>query len=227
MAENSTKASIKYWEGVNADVDGMLGGIPQVPEYAHIDKVDIQSSKNLLAKLGFGGRKGLRLAENALEGGAGIGRVTEALLVKVAKQVDVIEPLAKFTAGLQGKPGIRNIFNVGLEDWRPNEGDQYDLIWTQWCVGYLDDEQLVDYLKRCKEVLTPKTGVLVIKENIATDNNDVWDETDSSVTRADVKFHRIFKQAGMRLVKSEIQRGLPQNASVTLFPIYMYALKPE
>lgn len=71
MAENTTKPSIKYWEGVNADVDGMLGGIPQIPEYAHIDKVDIQSSKNLLAKLGFGARKGLRLAQNALEGGAG------------------------------------------------------------------------------------------------------------------------------------------------------------
>lgn len=91
--------------------------------------------------------------------------------------------MAKFTAALQGKPGVRNIFNVGLEDWRPKEGDQYDLIWIQWCVGYLDDEQLVAYLKRCKEVLTPKTGVIVIKENIATDDNDVWDETDSSVTR--------------------------------------------
>jgi protein N-terminal methyltransferase len=36
------------------------------------------------------------------------------LLLDVADQVDVIEPVEKFTAGLQGKPGVRNIYNVGL-----------------------------------------------------------------------------------------------------------------
>ena len=91
--------------------------------------------------------------------------------------------MAKFTEGLKTNAGVRNIFNVGLESWKPNEGDQYDLIWTQWCVGYLNDEQLVSYLQRCKEILTPKTGVIVVKENISTDNNDIWDETDSSWTR--------------------------------------------
>ena len=70
-AQSTVSEGIKYWQGVNADVDGMLGGIPQVPEFAHIDKVDIQSSKNLLAKLGIGARSGLRMAENTLEGGAG------------------------------------------------------------------------------------------------------------------------------------------------------------
>lgn len=86
MAENATKPSVKYWEGVNADVDGMLGGIPQVPEYAHIDKVDIQSSKNFLAKLGFGARKGLRLAERALEGGAGYANQPSSFRSKLGHQ---------------------------------------------------------------------------------------------------------------------------------------------
>lgn len=122
-------------------------------------------------------------ADPAINNTNSIGRITEALLVKVSKQVDVIEPVAKFTEGLKNNAGVRNIFNVGLESWKPNEGDQYDLIWTQWCVGYLNDEQLVSYLQRCKEVLTPKTGVIVVKENISTDNNDIWDETDSSWTR--------------------------------------------
>ena len=64
-------AAKAYWQDVSATVDGMLGGISSTPGYTHITKVDIQSSRNFLAKLGFGTRPGLRKAEVALEGGAG------------------------------------------------------------------------------------------------------------------------------------------------------------
>lgn len=111
-----------------------------------------------------------------------IGRVTEGLLLPIAEQVDVIEPVAKFTAALQGKAGVREVFSCGLEEWRPAEGTRYDLIWTQWCVGHVTDEQLVQYLERCKTVLN-LDGVIVIKENLSTKDVDVFDETDSSVTR--------------------------------------------
>lgn len=56
---------IKYWEGVDPDVNGMLGGFPQV------SKVDLQGSRNFLAKLGIGTKSGQRLVTSALEGGAG------------------------------------------------------------------------------------------------------------------------------------------------------------
>ena len=112
-----------------------------------------------------------------------IGRVTEGLLLGVADEVDVIEPFAKFTAALQGKPGVRHIFNVGLEDWQPGEGVCYDLIWTQWCVGHLNDEQLVAYLKRCSKALSPDGGLIVVKENLSTSGCDYFDEVDKSVTR--------------------------------------------
>ncbi len=101
----------------------------------------------------------------------------------MADLVDVIEPLDKFTAALQGKPGVRNIYNAGLEAWKPAEGVQYDLIWTQWCVGYVNDEQLVAYLRRCREVLNPDGGVMVVKENLSTSGCDYFDDTDKSVTR--------------------------------------------
>jgi len=55
----------RYWEGVEATVDGMLGGFP------HVSRVDLQGSKNFLAKLGFGNKPGKRVAQTALEGGAG------------------------------------------------------------------------------------------------------------------------------------------------------------
>lgn len=101
----------------------------------------------------------------------------------MAKQVDVIEPVAKFTAALNDKPGVRRVFTMGLEDWSSEDGIQYDLIWVQWCVGHLTDEQLVAYLRRCKASLTPEKGFIVIKENLSTSGTDYFDETDSSVTR--------------------------------------------
>lgn len=95
----------------------------------------------------------------------------------------MIEPVAKFTAKLEGTSGVRNVFNVGLEDWHPAPGAQYDLVWTQWCVGHLTDEQLVRYLERCRAALSPDRGLIVVKENLSTSGADLFDDVDSSVTR--------------------------------------------
>lgn len=111
-----------------------------------------------------------------------IGRITQGFLVDVAETVDVVEPISKFTAVLDGKSGIGRIFNMGLESWRPQPDDQYDIIWTQWCVGHLTDEQLVVYLRRCCSVLTPETGFIIVKENLSN-GDDQFDSVDSSVTR--------------------------------------------
>jgi len=45
-AQIDHRASIAYWAGISADVDGMLGGYP------HVSRVDIQGSRAFLAKLG-------------------------------------------------------------------------------------------------------------------------------------------------------------------------------
>jgi protein N-terminal methyltransferase len=88
----------------------------------------------------------------------------------------------KLTDAIKAKPGVRNIFNVGLEDWHPEEGIEYDLIWTQWCLCYLTEQQIVDYLQVCKGALSA-TGVIVVKENLSTTGKDHFDDTDSSTTR--------------------------------------------
>lgn len=111
-----------------------------------------------------------------------IGRVTEGLLLRVCDNVDVIEPVEKFTQKLQKVPGVQNVFNTGLEGWQPIEGLKYDLIWIQWCVGYLTNDQLVSFLKLCQTALKP-TGYIVVKENVVSSDKDLFDETDSSVTR--------------------------------------------
>ncbi|KAL6699687.1 alpha-N-methyltransferase NTM1 [Trichoderma pleuroticola] len=221
----SKEDGLKYWEGISADVNGMLGGIPAVQGFHGVLRTDLQGSRTFLAKLGIGNKNGRHKVINALEGGAGIGRVTEGLLLPIAEQVDVVEPVAKFTAALQTKPGVRTVFNVGLQDWRPTEDVRYDLIWVQWCAGHLTDKQLVEFLGRCQEVLNPE-GIIVIKENQSTKGYDVFDEEDSSVTREDTKFRSLFEQANLKLVATEPQRGLPEKGTIRLLPVRMYALKP-
>ncbi|KAL8414210.1 hypothetical protein RB594_005437 [Gaeumannomyces avenae] len=155
----------------------MLGGFP------YISKVDLQGSKTFLAKLGIGSKEGLRTVESALDGGAGIGRITKGLLLDIAKNVDVVEPIAKFTATLGEATGVRSISNIGLEEWEPPAGTTYDLVWTQWCLGHLTDDEVILYLKRCKAALTPETGLVVVKENLNSGGEDLFDKLDSSVTR--------------------------------------------
>lgn len=61
----SSAAGRRYWSGVDADVNGMLGGFPGV------SGVDVRGSRAFLAKMGVGSRGGLRRVERVLEGGAG------------------------------------------------------------------------------------------------------------------------------------------------------------
>lgn len=112
-----------------------------------------------------------------------IGRITKGLLLHVAEQVDIVEPIAKFTEGLSEVSGVRTVSNIGLEEWTPPPGMQYDLVWTQWCLGHLTDQQVVAYLERCKAALVPETGFIVVKENLNTGIEDLFDDVDSSVTR--------------------------------------------
>lgn len=118
-----------------------------------------------------------------------IGRVTQGLLANVAANIDIVEPVGKFTAQLRGQPGVRHIFNVGLEEWAPAaDAPPYNLVWVQWCLGHLTDEQLVRCLRRCAAALAPGTGVIVVKENLSTSGEDVFDPVDSCVTRFVLSF---------------------------------------
>lgn len=113
-----------------------------------------------------------------------IGRITEGLLLGIATTVDIVEPITKFADNLMGKDGIGKIFNIGLEDWSPEQSPdaKYDLIWNQWCLGHLTDLQLQSYLEKCAKAINVD-GLIVVKENLSTSGEDLFDELDSSVTR--------------------------------------------
>ncbi|ORY19693.1 alpha-N-methyltransferase NTM1 [Clohesyomyces aquaticus] len=225
--------SIAYWTSVPSTDDGMLGGYPGV------SRKDLVSSHAFLTKLRRGKTPGIKRdlpkLNRVADCGAGIGRITKGFLMDVAVKVDIVEPVKKFTdelvAGLgpeeKGKMG--EVFNLGLQDWTPKPG-AYNLIWNQWCLGHLTDEQLVAYLRRCKDGLAKPSEEgesddiwIVVKENMSPNKDDIYDEEDSSVTRTDTKFRKLFKEAGLKLVAEQVQKGFPSE----LFPVRMYALKSE
>lgn len=206
----SQRSALVYWNSVDPDVNGMLGGLP------HVSRVDLQGSTTFIAKLKRKiGQKSMFFTR-AVDCGAGIGRITKGLLANMAVVVDIVEPVEKFTevitsgadfASMRAEGKIGHIYNVGLEDWTPSE--TYGIIWNQWCLGQLTDTQLQAYLVRCRARLHAD-GWIIIKENLSTDpyGKDIFDDTDSSVTRADGNFRKIFANAGLSLVATELQRGL-------------------
>lgn len=226
--------ALAYWSSTPATVDGMLGG------FGTVSKVDLQGSKNFVAKLlrKSAQQQNVELGAakqplgRAADCGAGIGRITAGLLCSVASVVDVVDPVPKFTAEItkgeafnlfRNAGKIGEVHTVGLQDWTPGI-KTYDLIWNQWVLGQLTDHQLVEYLRRCGKALTA-IGWVVVKENLSTHirGEDTFDHTDSSVTRTEAKFKRVFQEAGMKIVAQEVQRGLPK----ALYPVKTFALQPE
>jgi len=210
-------AAIAYWSSTEPTVDGVLGGYP------HVSRVDLQGSSNFFAKLRRQSKHfppGQKL-QRAVDCGAGIGRITTGFLSKVAEVVDIVEPVKSFTDKIEGQDGVGEVYNVGLESWQPDR--EYALIWNQWCLSQLTDVQVVQYLKRLPGVLS-RGGWIVVKENLSNHHlaEDVYDEVDSSVTRTDLKFRRLFEDAGLRVVSTEVQRGMPSG----LYAVRAYALQP-
>jgi protein N-terminal methyltransferase len=225
----------------------MLGGYPQV------SRIDIAGSRAFLAKLrrlpspptpdsaNDTGTPPLPPAKLRLvaDCGAGIGRITTNFLVTVAEHVDVVEPVKKFTDQLreehpdlfiakgEDEAVVTNIFNVPLEAWNPPTERLYDVIWNQWCLGHLPDAALIAYLKRLIPNLT-YGGYIVVKENLSTDQDgeDEFDETDSSVTRSEQKFESIFEHAGLKVRRTEMQKG-GFGKGLGLMPVRMWGLQPE
>lgn len=205
-----------YWQNVEPTVCGMLGGLPEV------GFIDIQGSKSFLSLLfKFKPAPGKK---RALDCGAGIGRVSKNLLMDEFQTVDLVEQDEKFCnkarEALTGSGHLGEIFNVGLQNFQGGD-NKYDVIWSQWVLGHLKDDDLIEFFKRISERLD-KNGVIVVKENFTKDTSTIFDETDSSVTRPINQFKKLVKQAGLKIVKEAHQKNFPKS----LYPVYMIALKP-
>ncbi|XP_038209639.1 N-terminal Xaa-Pro-Lys N-methyltransferase 1-A-like [Zerene cesonia] len=210
------KDAARYWANVPSTIDGVLGG------FGHIADIDIAGSKQFLDHL-------LSIdtppaTKRALDCGAGIGRVSKNLLIPYFDKVDLVEQDEKFintakqTIGDDIKLGI--LHHVGLQNFKPQE--KYDVIWCQWVLGHLNDYDLIGFLERCRQTLA-ENGLVVIKENITTSDDLEYDDVDSSVTRPIKLMLKIFEEANLEILRTEIQTGFPDD----IYPVHMFALKPS
>ncbi|EMS61992.1 Alpha N-terminal protein methyltransferase 1 [Triticum urartu] len=190
---------IAYWQGVEASTEGVLGG------YGCVNDADVKGSAAFLRPLlteRFGAAKRHLVA---LDCGSGIGRVTKNFLIKHFNEVDLVEPVAHFLEAArenlsscmdveQDTHKAANFYCTPLQDFTPEEG-RYDVIWIQWCIGQLTDDDFISFFNRAKVGLKPD-GFFVLKENIAK-NGFVLDKEDNSVTRSDAYFRELFNKCGL------------------------------
>lgn len=226
------KKSEAYWSHQEATVRGMLGGF----EFVH--DADIRGSRAFLDSLA--NRDGLSVATGkALDVGAGIGRVTRDLLLPRYNVVDMLEQNEAYLAESfhyiamtsdrhPGKGVVHRRIPCGMHQFAPDEPvtgqsyrNRYNLIWVQWCIIYLTDDDLVKFIHVCFDCLVDG-GVLCVKDNIAPrgPNGFVLDKSDSSVMRSDRYMKNLFARAGARVLTEQLQPHFPQNT----YPVKTWAL---
>ncbi|KXS12917.1 hypothetical protein M427DRAFT_71685 [Gonapodya prolifera JEL478] len=234
------KDAERYWANIPATVDGVLGG------FASLSDPDARGNAEFVVDLFADGPDGGTLGGKRKRGmgrdrvcdcGAGIGRVTSTFLLPRFRHIDLVEVSQHFLDAareslreqLQGPQdtagdGVAQEWLVfvrsGLQEWMPERG-RYDAVWCQWVLGHLTDADLVSFFRRCLASLRPG-GLLFVKENLTPvpDRVDV-DEEDSSVTRSEVHFKRLFAEAGLRVVKEAVQTGFPEG----IYAVKTFALE--
>lgn len=214
------KNAQEYWSRIDPTIDGMLGGL------SVIDPTDVKGSSQFLNDLFK--LKPSPDKNRALDCGAGIGRVTKNVLVKYFDTVDLVEQDEHFVQKAneylcvngQLMTNVGTIYNVGLQNFTPTE-NAYDVIWCQWVLGHLTDDDLSIFLTKCISGLN-KNGCIVIKENFTSSEDFSIDATDSSVTRSLPITKKIIESVNLRIVKIVKQNNFIRG----LFPVYTIACKP-
>lgn len=210
-----------YEDNCESDVDGVLGG------FASLSSLDLRGSLSFLSALehlqstSFSWSLG-----SACECGAGIGRVTKGLLLSLGFQRwDLVESSSRLISAApeyigDADSGRCRFFCAGLQDWDPPVG-AYSLVWIQWVLLYLTDDDAVAFLRRCGCSLVPG-GYIVVKENSCLDEGFVLDSQDASVTRSVPYWRQLIDRAGLKVVYQQWETNFPDD----IFPVPMFALQP-
>ncbi|KAF2310726.1 hypothetical protein GH714_016658 [Hevea brasiliensis] len=117
----------------------------------------------------------------ALDCGSGIGRITKNLLLRYFNEVDLLEPVSHFLDVARESlvyenhmasdtHKATNFFCTPLQEFTPAAG-RYDVIWVQWCIGHLTDDDFFHFSREQRIYL---------------------DKEDRSITRSDVFFKELF-----------------------------------
>ena len=139
--------AVDYWKQQPATVNGVLGG------FEHVSGDDIHESAEFI--LPFLLEEGMERT-NALDCGAGVGRIADRLLVKKLgfEKVNLLEPCAHMLAQARetiptDKQG--DFIEGSVQEFVFTEG-VYDCIILQWVGIYLTDDDFITFIQNAKYV---------------------------------------------------------------------------
>uniref|UniRef100_A0A7S0X200 Alpha N-terminal protein methyltransferase 1 n=1 Tax=Chlamydomonas leiostraca TaxID=1034604 RepID=A0A7S0X200_9CHLO len=212
--------SVAWWDKQDPTNDGVMLGS------GHLHDADIRESRALLEKTYSWWEAG-KLAEHghtwaALDAGAGIGRVTKALLLHLFGRVDLVEPSAAMMAQAQADLGssahwpgtpeghkVEELMQMGLQEalFQPF---RYHVVWVQECLMYLSDEDVVKFFVKARMGLE-HNGVFFVKERVAARGFQV-DRGQARVTRSRHLLERLFGTAELMVLDHAAAAAVPRGA---------------
>jgi len=209
------RAKDYYEDNCAATIEGVLGGI------GWISDTDLNGSREFLKGIPLPKTEGPSVA---CECGAGIGRVTKGLLLDFCDRSDLVESSERLLFASPeyiGNDAYKcRFFAKELQDWEPPE-KKYSIVWIQWVLCYLTDDDIVKFLQRCSESLVDG-GIIVMKENTCADPAFVVDVDDASATRSIPYWLDLIFKAGLKVTKHQMQDDFPDD----IYPVPMFALQP-
>lgn len=196
-----------YWAATSASNTGMLGG------YQAVHAADVADSVKFIQP--HWPLENAPRVTRALDVGAGIGRVSGGLLLELCDTVDLVEGCAKFVEQARedlgwAAPRMERFIVADMQAFEPEPG-RYHLVWIQWCIGQLTDDDLVSFLVRCKAALAPG-GLIVIKDNVLDRRSALADgleldsqrflvdEDDKSVIRTRDHLNAVLGRTGLEVL---------------------------
>ncbi|OMJ94234.1 hypothetical protein SteCoe_2725 [Stentor coeruleus] len=210
--ENWYSLGNSYWSSLEPTIANVLGGSDDIHE------PDIRESSAFLEEVC--GKYNVP-RHIALDCGAGIGRVTKFLLLNQFDAVDLLEQCTKFIDFAKvfvSSNKIRNYFNTGAQNFESEE--KYDVIWVQWVLSQLTDDDLFNFLTKIKGNLSPQ-GMIFFKENTKR-KGFIVHKDDFSVTRCEKVLKHAFNKAGLKVLEEQLQKDWPND----LLDVKMFACIP-
>ncbi|EEA06386.1 uncharacterized protein CMU_008770 [Cryptosporidium muris RN66] len=216
---NVNNVSNLFWENQLATIAGMLDNFTEIHE------IDLSNSQDFLIAL----RQHPKICTDkflcGLDAGCGIGRVT-SILAPLCNEIDLLESVSKHLQVAMDNIKYTNSYHSNLQNFEPI-ANRYDIIWIQWVVQYLSDDELLNFLVKMKNGLKynsigDSSSVICIKENIELHDVDEYDERDGSIIRSVSKYLSIFKEAKYECILEMDQTFLPSSFK----PIKTFAIIP-
>ncbi|CAD7703853.1 unnamed protein product [Ostreobium quekettii] len=163
--------ALKYWDQQEPTYNGVLAG------YGHLSRIDLIDSaaflKRVFAQL-FKERRHEGATTRSVDCGAGVGRVSEHVLLHAFDEVDLLEPSKplleearqRLAVPKAGEPlgKATKFICTGLQDFEP-EARRYDCIWLQWVILCITDDGVVNALTRCKDGLRDG-GYIIVRARV-------------------------------------------------------------